>query len=332
VRYQTAPVPFAADVANTSEIRGFRRGRRGTRQRAAAHATRRGRQNRPPARSTARGRPAGRGGKSPGGTAGCRQWFAIGIFLRMETALVSEYHRLCRDPAMRQPLAYLRLRQAIRIVVQHGDIEPGHTLPSERDLSRALKLSRVTVRKAIAGLVEEGLLVQRHGAGTFVAERIVKPMSRLTSFTEDLRARGLNPRSEFFERSLGEVTPEESMALNLSPGAQVIRLHRLRYAEDEPLAIERTVVPAAVLPDPQLVHDSLYEALERVDCRPRRALQRLRAVLLGAQQARLLRVPAGSAGLNIERRSFIDDGRVVEFTSSWYRGDIYDFVAELQSD
>ncbi len=256
----------------------------------------------------------------------------IGIFHAMETALANEYRRLCDDSAIHQPLAYLRLRRAIRNVIEHRDIEPGQTLPSERDLSRVLNLSRVTIRKAIAGLVEEGLLTQRHGAGTFVAERIVKPMSRLTSFTEDLRARGLHPRSEFSERGIGEVTPEESMALNLSPGSLVVRLHRVRYAEDEPLAIERSVVPASVLPDPMLVHDSLYEALEKFGCRPRRALQRLRAVSLGAQQARLLHVATGSAGLNIERRGFLDDGRVVEFTSSWYRGDIYDFVAELQTD
>jgi GntR family transcriptional regulator len=165
-----------------------------------------------------------------------------------------------------------------------------------------------------------------------VAERIIKPMSRLTSFTEDLRARGLNPRSEFSERIIGEVTPEESMALNLSPGVLVARLHRVRYAKEEPLAIERSVVPASILPDPTIVQDSLYQILETLGARPRRALQRLRAVSLGAQQARLLHVPAGSAGLNIERRSFLDDGRVVEFTTSWYRGDIYDFVAELQTD
>jgi len=256
----------------------------------------------------------------------------IGMLAAMETALVNEYLRLSHDAATHQPLAYLRLRRAIRNVVEHRDIEPGQALPSERDLSRALGLSRVTVRKAIAGLVEEGILTQRHGAGTFVAERIIKPMSRLTSFTEDLRARGLNPRSEFFERGIGEVTPEESMAMNLSPGVQVARLHRVRYAREEPLAIERTVVPASVLPDPLIVHDSLYEVLESLGCRPRRALQRLRAVSLGAQQARLLHVPTGSAGLNIERRSFLDDGRVVEFTVSWYRGDIYDFVAELHTD
>lgn len=249
----------------------------------------------------------------------------------MESILNREYRRLC-DESPSQPLVYLRLRQAIRNVIDRREIEPGHALPSERELAQSLGISRVTVRKALAGLVEEGLLTQRHGAGTFVAERIVKPISRLTSFTEDLRARGLNPRSEFFERGIGEVTPEEAMAMNLSPGTAVVRLHRVRYAGDEPLAIERSVVPASALPDPSLVRDSLYEALEARGCRPRRALQRLRAVLLTAQHAHLLHVSPGSAGLAIERRSFLDDGRIVEFTSSWYRGDVYDFVAELHAE
>jgi GntR family transcriptional regulator len=250
----------------------------------------------------------------------------------MESAFVSEYQRLYHEPSARQPLAYLRLRHAIRNVIDKGTVQVGYALPSERDLAKALSLSRVTVRKAIGGLVEDGLLTQRHGAGTFVSERIVKPLSRMTSFTEDLRARGLNPRSEFIERSIGEVTPEEAMAMNLSPGVQVARLYRLRYAGDEPLAIERSVVPLSILPDPMMVTDSLYEVLDTLGCRPRRALQRLRAVVFGAAQTRLLRLSPGSAGLNIERRSFLDDGRVVEFTCSWYRGDIYDFVAELQSE
>ncbi|HET7301028.1 MAG TPA: GntR family transcriptional regulator [Oleiagrimonas sp.] len=247
----------------------------------------------------------------------------------METILMTEYQRLAANS---HAPAYLRLRRAIRSSVERGAVEPGQVLPSERELARQLAISRVTVRKAITGLVEDGVLIQRHGAGTFVAERIVKPLSKLTSFTEDLRARGLNPRSVFLEREVGEVTPEEAMALNLSPGAEVARLYRLRYGANEPLAVERSSIPHAVLGDPARVTDSLYEALDTLGCRPVRALQRLRAVNFGAEQARLLKVPVGSAGLALERRSFLDDGRVVEFTRSWYRGDVYDFVAELQGE
>lgn len=247
----------------------------------------------------------------------------------MDTLLLDEYQRLA---AGSHAPAYLRLRRAIRSSVERGVVEPGQVLPSERELARQLAVSRVTVRKAIAGLVEDGVLTQRHGAGTFVAERIVKPLSKLTSFTEDLRARGLKPRSVFLDREVGEVTPEEAMALNLSPGAEVARLYRLRYGADEPLAIERSSIPRQVLADPAQVRDSLYVALEELGCRPVRALQRLRAINFSADQARLLKVPAGGAGLALERRSFVADGRVVEFTRSWYRGDVYDFVAELQGE
>lgn len=228
--------------------------------------------------------------------------------------------------------AYLRLQCLLRQHVETGTLVAGEPLPSERDLAQQLQVSRVTVRKALAGLVRDGVLIPRRGAGTFVTDRIVKPLSRITSFTEDLRARGLNPHSVFLERSVGEVTPDEAMALNLSPGSRVVRLYRLRYAADEPLAVERSAIPQAILADPAAVQDSLYAALEALDCRPVRALQRLRAVNLDAEQAGMLRLAEGSAALAIERRSFLADGRLVEFTRSWYRGDVYDFVAELQGE
>jgi len=251
-------------------------------------------------------------------------------YLYMNTNLVLEFQR--SSAADTRAPAYLRLRHLLRQRVESGAMGPGHALPSERELAAQLELSRVTVRKAISGLVDDGVLIQRRGAGTFVAERIVKPLSKMTSFTEDLRARGLNPRSVFLGREVGEVTPEEAMALNLSPGSLVVRLHRLRYAGDEPLAEERSAIPQAILKDPASVKDSLYEALDALGCRPVRALQRLRAVDLSAAQARQLKVPAGSAALAVERRSFLADGRLVEFTSSWYRGDAYDFVAELHGE
>jgi len=247
----------------------------------------------------------------------------------MQSALISEYRKLDRGAQAQRSLAYLRLRRAIQNTIESGAFPPGQALPSERDLAKQLALSRVTVRKAIGGLVEDGLLAQRHGAGTFVAERIVKSFSRLTGFTDDLRARGLKPQVKFLERSVGEVTPEEALALHLSPGANVIRLRRLRFAAEKPLAVESTVVPQSVIADPQAIKLSLYDALEKIGCRPTRALQRLRAVALEAEPARLLDLPIGTPALAIERRAFLDDGRVVEFTHSLYRGDAYDFVAEL---
>ncbi|MFC5571220.1 GntR family transcriptional regulator [Lysobacter yangpyeongensis] len=247
----------------------------------------------------------------------------------MHSYLVAEFHR--QGEARRAP-AYQHLRRTLQHAIENGELKPGQALPGERELGKRLELSRVTVRKAIAGLVADGLLVQRQGAGTFVAERIVKSFSQLTSFTDDLRARGLDPKSVFLERGVGEVTPEEAMALNLSPGALVVRYYRLRTAAEQPLALERTAVPQSVLADPALVGNSLYATFARLGIRPARALQRLRAIAFDAEQARLMHLPEGSPGLFIERRTFLEDGRVVEFTRSFYRGDAYDFVAELHSE
>lgn len=249
----------------------------------------------------------------------------------MQNQLLEEYQRLQVGEATRA-VAYLRLRRALQNLIDAGVLRPGQALPGERDLAKLLGLSRVTIRKALAGLIETGQLTQRQGAGTFVAERILRQFSRLTGFTEDLRARGLDPQVDFLERGIGEVTPEESMALNLSPGSGVVRMYRLRHVDGAPIAIERTLVPLALLPDPELVTGSLYEALGVHGHRPRRALQRLRAVALDAEAAKLLKLPEGSPGLLVERRAFLADGRVVESTRSYYRGDAYDFVAELQSE
>jgi GntR family transcriptional regulator len=250
----------------------------------------------------------------------------------MHATLLGEFCKLGNGKGGARTLAYQRLRRSLQKMIETGSLQPGHALPSERELAALLSLSRVTVRKAIAGLADDGVLTQRHGAGTFVTDRIVKSFSKLTGFTDDLRVRGLKPRVKFLERSIGEVSPEEALALHLSPGARVVRLRRLRFAGDKPLALEDTVVPQSILRDPNAVKLSLYTTLERLGCRPTRALQRLRAVALDAAQGRLLNLPVGSPALAIERRAFLEDGRVVEFTSSLYRGDAYDFVAELQAE
>ena len=110
----------------------------------------------------------------------------------------------------------------------------------------------------------------------------------------------------------------------------VARVSRLRIADDTPLAIERASLSSAVLPDPEAVGASLYAALEKTGNRPVRAMQRISAANLGEADAQLLDVPAGSASLNIERISYLATGKVIEFTRSIYRGDTYDFVAELR--
>ncbi|QQR40950.1 GntR family transcriptional regulator [Devosia rhizoryzae] len=228
---------------------------------------------------------------------------------------------------------YLQLKRWIEDAIRRGTINPGDALPSERDLAIRADVSRVTVRKAVQHLVQDGILVQRHGSGTFVApqtQRVEQSLSQLTSFTEDMARRGMAVRAEWLDRGLYVPSPEETMILGLGAGEQVARVSRLRLTGDMPLAIERASLSATVLPEPATIGPSLYKYLERFGSRPVRAIQRIRAANIGEDDAHLLQVATGSAGLHIERVSYLPSGRVIEFTRSIYRGDTYDFVAELR--
>src|SRR5438309_1519818 len=122
------------------------------------------------------------------------------------------------DPRNSQPL-YLQLQRAIREAIESRVLAADDALPAERQIAQELAVSRITVRKAIDRLVEEGLLVRRQGSGNFVASRIEKNFAKLSSFSEDMRSRGRTPRSVWLKRAAGEVTPEEALTLRLSPGA-----------------------------------------------------------------------------------------------------------------
>lgn len=224
---------------------------------------------------------------------------------------------------------YVQLQQLIRDAINRNVLAKDDAIPAERDLAVEYAVSRITVRKAIGGLVEEGLLTRRRGAGTFVATRVEKSFSKLSSFSEDMLSRGRTPTSEWVSRTSGLVTPEESLSLGLSPGSMVYRFQRIRYADDMPMALEYSTIAGYCLPSVDAVEDSLYAALDAAGNRPVRALQRLRAVHFSPEHARMLSVDAGHAGLFIERRGFLRDGRAAEFTQSYYRGDAYDLVAEL---
>ncbi len=228
---------------------------------------------------------------------------------------------------------YMQLRNRIGDAIETGILPERSAIPSEREIAALTGLSRVTVRKAIQSLVEDGAIVQRQGSGSFVmerSERVQQSLSHLTSYSEDMKQRGMSVTSTWLERSVCLPTPEERAALSLEEGDSVTRIARLRSADGRPMAIERASLPTDILPNPLIVERSLYEVLERDGNRPVRAVQTISAINLPAEEADLLGVPEGAAGLRIQRVSYLRSDRVAEFTNSLYRGDAYDFVAELR--
>ncbi|WP_242224320.1 GntR family transcriptional regulator [Shinella zoogloeoides] len=227
-----------------------------------------------------------------------------------------------------EPL-YRRLENALKQALASARIKRGAVIPSERVLSEALGLSRVTVRKAIDGLVSDGFLDRRQGAKTVVSSRLEKSLSTMTSFSEDMRSRGLSPGCIWISREISRPSPAEMMALGISGSERVVRLNRLRTADGVPIAIEMATLPARFVPEPQAIGDSLYEYLETTGALPVRALQRMQAKPGNEEERRLLAAPDDASLLIMERRCFLADGQIVEFTQTKYRGDVYDFVIEL---
>ena len=209
----------------------------------------------------------------------------------------------------------------------------GEALPSERELSAMTSISRVTVRKAIDTLLREGMLSRRPGSGTYVSTRIEQPASLLGGLLRPTWRTAAAGRARSGSRRCSAIpTPEEAMTLAVAPDEQVVRISRVRTADDEPLAIERAVVPAAfLLPAVDEIGDSLYGALTSRGNRPVRGLQRLQSSLATPAEAQPAdRSPSARPSCASSAAPISRADTPVEFTRSAYRGDRYDFVTEVR--
>ena len=228
---------------------------------------------------------------------------------------------------------YTQLYRHLSEVITSGALEANAQLPPERNLAEMADVSRVTLRKAVAQLVQEGMLEQRRGAGTFVRPqppRMEHSLSALVSFTEYMRQRGKTSSSQILRRGLFLPSPDEQMALGLAAADRVARVERLRSADGMPMALEWSSLPMDILPEPEGVETSLYDVLRALGNAPTRAVQRITAVNLASEDAGLLHLAIGAAVLRIDRTAYLPSGRPIEFTRGLYRSDIYDFVAELR--
>jgi GntR family transcriptional regulator, N-acetylglucosamine utilization regulator len=212
-------------------------------------------------------------------------------------------------------------------------LRPHEQLPTERDLSEELGVSRLTVRRALQQMSEEGRVYRVQGAGTFVAEPSIRKGDVLTSFSEDMRARGLTPSARLLEASETVAGAQLAWRLEVSPGEPLIHLVRLRLADDTPMCLERVDVVKRLAPDllEQLSDASLYELLaERYRVVVTRADQSVTATVLDPEDAGHLEVPPLSPALLVERVTHDQQGRRVEFARSLYRGDRYAFEITLR--
>lgn len=224
------------------------------------------------------------------------------------------------------------VREALLELIRR-DPTHGRSLPSERELAASYGVSRMTARQAIEELVDEGYVYRVQGAGTFVHRPAISKSLTLTSFSEDMRARGMRPGSRILRVEERPAGPAAGRDLLLSPVEPVVSASRVRLADGTPMCLERVELPARLVPGitPEDFEGSLYALLAaRYRIRVVRADQGIRATVLHPEEADLLGVPPLSPALLVRRVTADRGGRPVERAQSLYRADRYDFQVSVE--
>ncbi|HUV15940.1 MAG TPA: GntR family transcriptional regulator [Pelolinea sp.] len=239
------------------------------------------------------------------------------------------------DPANIIP-KYYQLANILRQQIENGKFKAHDAIPSERQIEEQYNLSRPTIRQAIDLLERQGYLYRVHGKGTFVSPpKLQKGILELTSFSEDMRNRGLTPGHRILEFGSVKATGKIARQLGLIEGEkEVLRIKRLRYGDDSPIGLQDSYL---CLPDEQTItrdeieeRGSIYAILqEKFGLYPTEADETLEVTLATPEEAELLQIPVGSPLLLNERTLWSQDRQAIEFVRILYRGDKYKYFVRL---
>ena len=229
---------------------------------------------------------------------------------------------------------YYQLKQTLESRLKAGEFEVGGQFPTDEELCRQYDLSRGTVRRALDMLAEEGWLRREQGRGTFVTTPQLAPVVfRLANFSDDMRARGLEPSTRLLQLRVIAAQGEVAHQLQLCTGAEVIEIARLRLADGKPMAYERRYLARSLCPElleEDLEHESIHSLMIDMYNLPLlRACHTIEARALTEHEAELLEVSPGLAGFYISRVTYTTDDRPVTWYRIVYRGDQYHFTAEF---
>jgi GntR family transcriptional regulator len=231
---------------------------------------------------------------------------------------------------------YYQLANIIRQQIENGAFLPHTAIPSERQIEDQYSLSRPTIRQAIDILERQGYLYRVHGKGTFVSPpKLQKGILELTSFTEDMRNRGLEPGQQILEFGFIEPPAKVARQLEMKESCkEVLRIKRLRFGDKIPIGIQDSYL---CLPSDQTItreeieeRGSIYSILqEKFGLFPTEADETLEVTLATPEEANMLQIPEGSPLLLNERTLWSQNRQAIEFVRILYRGDRYKYFVRL---
>jgi GntR family transcriptional regulator len=215
-----------------------------------------------------------------------------------------------------------------------AEIPAGRRLASERELAERFSVARMTLRRAMDTLINRGLLERRAGSGTYVVKPLVASELRLASFSEEIRARGLTPRTEVISFRRKRATRSSALQLRIPENEDIFVFTRLRFADEDPVAIETTKIPCQYVPElsEELLTDSFYDLLfNKFGILIVSAKTEISAINLDTEQAKLLDAPVLQPSLELEMKDFDQNGRLIMAAHCIYRADKYKLSIQANS-
>jgi GntR family transcriptional regulator len=237
------------------------------------------------------------------------------------------------NPDSQLPL-YAQVEAALMALIADGTYPPGTQLPNEASLLSTFGISRTTLQKTVQNLISRGLIEVRRGKGTFVSQpRLTQALTELSGFVEDMRVHGRHPTARLLSKQVEKASDAVARKLSLSPGTPVVHIRRIRIADGTPLSFDETWLPKDIgekIIENDLEVEPIFSLLEqKYDTPLLEAEYRLEAVIADKVVAQALDIKTGSAIFLIERTSYSEQGRPVDYEKLYYRGDQIQFVTHL---
>lgn len=228
---------------------------------------------------------------------------------------------------MEEPM-YIRIHNQIKRDIEKHVYKVGDRIPAERQLAVKFGVSRMTLRQAIKTLEDEGILERRLGSGTYVAsQKVQERMSGVMSFTEITKANGQVPSSKLISYQIGQPSLSEKERLKLKDGENVLRMERIRYADDVPICHEVVTIPYSLVKNDSKedISTHLYETLDRNGYEIGNVTEHISASVANENDARLLKARKGEALITRRQVTELADGKPFEYTRARYVAERFEF-------
>lgn len=231
---------------------------------------------------------------------------------------------------------YVQIADGLLERIEAGELLPGDRLPSERELSERLGITRVTLRQALRMLEVQGLLIRRPGAGTFVASlKWEREVEQLLPFGQGLRQQGYCPEARLIVLEKRAASVVVARKLRLPVGAPVYYCQRLRLVNQEPAMLEEVLLSATHVPQWEQADFSGRSVnvvlAEKVGLVMSTAVQTIEAVSANEYEAAWLGIKTGSPLILVKRTAYDQHGRALHISKELYRGDRFRFISSLSA-